>query len=146
MENTIQELQLQSGRYLLVGNKIDSVNEAVHPTRFWSGDNILYISARVGAHMDNLKSSMLHAVLQEGMQTENTIVTNARHYGALAEVNGALQDVLAGWSRMGLAWLASETPERCFRTIWLMPGGKSRMSLVLQGIGAVRASFSRDVF
>ena len=39
---------------------------------------------------------MLDTVLQDSLQTENVVVTNARHYHALTEVHASLQDVLDG--------------------------------------------------
>ena len=95
LQNTAAELQQQSRNYLLVGNKIDLQDEAL-PEQRYSLPGLLFIGAKEGRHMDVLKSSMVAAVLDDSLQTENMIVTNARHYQALAEVNAALQDVLNG--------------------------------------------------
>jgi tRNA modification GTPase len=95
LQNAMRELEQQTGNYLLVGNKMDLYDEAVLQERF-SIPGILFIGAQEGRHMDLLKSRMLDAVLEHGVQTENVIVTNARHYQALAEVANALQDVLNG--------------------------------------------------
>jgi tRNA modification GTPase len=46
--------------------------------------------------MDVLKSRMVDAVLQDNLQTENVVVTNARHYQSLLEVQHALYEVLDG--------------------------------------------------
>ena len=39
---------------------------------------------------------MLDAVLQNAVQTENVVITNARHFQALHRVQNALQDVVDG--------------------------------------------------
>lgn len=96
LQNTIPELQQQTGNYLLVGNKMDSLDETALHARFSVNENILFISAREKLHMDILKSCMVDAVLQDSVQTENIVVTNARHFQSLAEVNTALQEVLDG--------------------------------------------------
>jgi tRNA modification GTPase len=41
---------------------------------------------------------MVNLVLQDNVQTENIIVTNARHYQALQEVNKSLIDIEEGIS------------------------------------------------
>jgi tRNA modification GTPase len=94
---SIAELQQQAPRYLLLGNKIDSVSEPDLQERFSAIPGILFIGARDGAHLDKLKLKMLDTVLHDSnAQTENVIVTNARHYQALTEVTNALQEVLEG--------------------------------------------------
>jgi tRNA modification GTPase len=94
---SIAELQQQAPRYLLLGNKIDSVSDPAIQERLSAIPDILFIGARVGANLDVLKRKMLETVLHDSnAQTENVIVTNARHYQALTEVTNALQDVLEG--------------------------------------------------
>jgi tRNA modification GTPase len=94
---SIAELQQQAPRYLLLGNKIDSVSDPAIQERLSAIPDILFIGARVGANLDVLKRKMLDTVLHDSnAQTENVIVTNARHYQALTEVTNALQDVLEG--------------------------------------------------
>lgn len=95
LQNAIQELQQQASTFLLAGNKIDLLDEATLHQRY--GDTaILFIGAQQGRNMDGLKKRMLEMVLQQTVQTENIVVTNARHYQALTEVQHALQDVLDG--------------------------------------------------
>lgn len=95
LQNTIPELE-RTGKYILVGNKMDSLEETALLARFSINKDLLFISAQKGLYMDVLKSRMLDAVLQDNLLTENVVVTNARHYQALAEVNQALNEVLDG--------------------------------------------------
>jgi tRNA modification GTPase len=46
--------------------------------------------------MEVLKEWMVDIVLQDEVQSENSIVTNARHYHALQQVNSSLQDIMDG--------------------------------------------------
>jgi tRNA modification GTPase len=97
LASSIADLQHQASRYLLLGNKIDAVSEPDLQERFSAIADILFIGARDGAHLDVLKRKMLDTVLRDSnAQTENVIVTNARHYQALTEVTNALQEVLEG--------------------------------------------------
>lgn len=96
LQTVTQELEQQANHFLLVGNKIDLYDEAAMQARFSAIDDVLLIGARENLHMDVLKSKMLHAVLHDTLQTENIVVTNARHYQALQQVQSALQEVLDG--------------------------------------------------
>jgi hypothetical protein len=47
-------------------------------------------------HVELLKERLVDKVLQGQVNTESTIVTNARHYNALMQVSGAIADVRKG--------------------------------------------------
>src|SRR5436190_6825130 len=82
--------------YLLVANKIDETDEKSAREKFSSVDSIIYISAKHNLHTEVLKEKMTNNVLQGSIQLENTIVTNARHYHALKEVDKSLVDIKDG--------------------------------------------------
>ena len=88
------ELQKQDLNYLLVANKIDEVPEV--RKKFSMIEKIIFIAAKQNLHTEVLKERMVDAVLQGKVQAENTIVTNARHYHALKEVEKSLYDIKAG--------------------------------------------------
>ena len=96
LKGKIKELDEQGIRYLLVGNKIDVTDERGAREKFAHVEGVIFIAAKEGMHMEVLTQRMLDVVLQNGVQTENVIVTNARHYHALAEVHKSLLEVLAG--------------------------------------------------
>ena len=56
----------------------------------------VFISAKQGLHTEVLKERMVDVILQGQVQTENTIVTNARHYHALKETDKSLTDIRQG--------------------------------------------------
>ncbi|MGH2553616.1 MAG: tRNA uridine-5-carboxymethylaminomethyl(34) synthesis GTPase MnmE [Chitinophagaceae bacterium] len=102
-EETESELQLlvdrfkkQQTKYLLVANKLDKGNENLLHKRFASQDKIVFISAKQNRHIEVLKERMMDMVMQGNVQTESTIVTNARHYHALKEVSRSLDDIKNG--------------------------------------------------
>lgn len=86
------ELKAEGIRYLLVGNKADLANSG----NLKFGQNILLIAAKTGAGIDTLRQRMVAAVLQDQTLGENVVVTNARHFHALQQVQQSLQDVLSG--------------------------------------------------
>ena len=80
--------------YLLVGNKVDLLADAT--SKFSSIPGILFISAKEHSLVDALKERLVAAVMGGSINTENTIITNVRHYTALQEVYSSLQDVKRG--------------------------------------------------
>ncbi len=90
------ELDRQGLNYLLAANKIDETGEENAREKFGDLSNIVFISAKQHLHTEVLKERMVDTVLEGTVQTDNTIITNARHYHALKEVEKSLADVLAG--------------------------------------------------
>ncbi|MBV7533053.1 tRNA uridine-5-carboxymethylaminomethyl(34) synthesis GTPase MnmE [Chitinophaga sp. sic0106] len=81
--------------FLLVGNKTD-IGEAAIRAKFSEIPGILFISAKKHDHVDDLKSALVEKVMSGDINTEDTIVTNARHHSALQEVLKSLFDVKGG--------------------------------------------------
>jgi tRNA modification GTPase len=96
MEKRKSEMDSQQLNYLLVGNKIDETGEAVAKEKFSFLENIVFISAKEHWHTDVLKERMVDTVLKGDVQAEDTIITNARHYHALKEVEKSLGDIKSG--------------------------------------------------
>ncbi|MDQ0105786.1 tRNA modification GTPase [Chitinophaga terrae (ex Kim and Jung 2007)] len=102
-ETSVEELQQQVDtfksqqvNYLLVGNKIDITGEAALRAKFREFPHILFISAKNHEHISDLKNTLVKKVMSGDLNTENTIITNARHYAALKEVYKSLNDVRQG--------------------------------------------------
>lgn len=94
VEASLLQVQQQNKNFIAVGNKLDKLGEAAAQQKF-SGDGILFISAKANHHIDVLKERLVDKVVQGNVQTESTIVTNARHYAALQEVKKSLDDIKA---------------------------------------------------
>ncbi len=92
----IAEIQAQGINFLLAGNKVDLVNEAIVRHTFSSIANIIFLSAKSGIHLEVLKERMVDMILEDKVRGENIIVTNARHYHSLQEVHKSLTDVEEG--------------------------------------------------
>ncbi len=96
IEKQHAELKEQGINFLLTVNKIDQVDEAVLKNKLSHISGIEFISAKKNYHIDLLKSKMVESVLKGQVQQENTIITNARHYHALKEVETSLADIKKG--------------------------------------------------
>jgi tRNA modification GTPase len=96
LKEVVRDMEKQNINCLFVGNKIDRKTETEVRDKFSRVDNIIFISAKNNLHLEVLKERMMDLVLRDTVSTENVIVTNARHYHALVQVNDALRDVMQG--------------------------------------------------
>lgn len=76
-------------KYLLVGNKIDTYTQKIY-------EDVIYISAKSKENIQQLKHALFNKVVAGEINTEETIITNARHYASLQEVLISLADIKAG--------------------------------------------------
>ncbi|MEQ1796361.1 MAG: tRNA uridine-5-carboxymethylaminomethyl(34) synthesis GTPase MnmE [Lacibacter sp.] len=95
LETALLQVQGQNKNYIAVGNKVDLLGEETAQQKF-SGDTVLFIAAKSNKHVNVLKERLADKVVQGTIHSENTIVTNARHFTALQEVEKSLNDIHAG--------------------------------------------------
>lgn len=102
-EMSIEELleieksfSLQQIKYLPVANKIDIGDEQLFKKKFKYVADVVFVSAIKQQHIEDLKQKMIGAVLEGEVNTESTIVTNARHFHALQQLHSSLLDVNKG--------------------------------------------------
>ncbi len=85
----------KNNNYTLVGNKTDKMGDSAAAEKF-AGEDVLFISAKEHYHINLLKQKLVDKVIQGNLDTENTIITNARHYEALREVQNSLHAIKEG--------------------------------------------------
>lgn len=95
VEAGLLQVQQLNKNFLAVGNKIDQLDEREAQQKF-AGDGILFIAAKSHHYIDVLKERLVDKVIQGTVHTESTIVTNARHYAALQQVQRSLTDITNG--------------------------------------------------
>lgn len=84
-------------KHLLAGNKTDATGlQAAHTAFGHISNDILYISAKNKENIHQLKDALYGLVADGEISHEGTIVTNARHYGALEKVLQSLHDIKSG--------------------------------------------------
>src|SRR6185295_4148040 len=91
----IEELNTLDASLLMVGNKIDLLGDEKASKKF-NGHPAIFLSAKTHAHIEELKRELTNAVVEGSVKTEDTIITNARHYAALQEVEKSLEDTRLG--------------------------------------------------
>jgi tRNA modification GTPase len=95
LEAALLQVQQQNKNFIAVGNKVDVAGE-LHAQQKYTVDDVLFIAAKSNTHIDLLKQRLVEKVVQGNVNTESTIVTNARHYSALQEVEKSLSEIKAG--------------------------------------------------
>lgn len=81
-------------RYLLVGNKADNNNG--HAAVFSNKENIHFIAAKHNTGIAALKNILFNKTVAVAPESEDTIVTNARHYEALQQVAQSVSEIKNG--------------------------------------------------
>lgn len=92
VEAALLQVQATNKNFIAVGNKTDVLSNEIAQQKF-SGDAVLFISAKKNESIDLLKERMVDKVIQGTVNIENTIITNARHYQSLQEVNQSLDEI-----------------------------------------------------
>lgn len=81
--------------FILVGNKTDIAGGENAAEKF-AGNETIFISAKNMQHIEKLKEKLVSKVVHGNINTENTIITNTRHYEALQQVDKSLIDIKHG--------------------------------------------------
>jgi tRNA modification GTPase len=124
------EIAKHQANYLLVGNKIDQPGGSEAKEKFIGADKSVFISAKQNLHTEVLKERMVDAVLQGQVNTESTIVTNARHYHALKEVEKSLTDIKNGLDNKLPGDLLSLDIRRCLHYLGEITGEVSNEDML----------------
>ena len=118
----IAEMHQQELNFLLIGNKVDIIGEEAAKEKFLIIEEIIFISAQENSHVELVKEKMIGIVFQGNLQTENIIVTNARHYEALQEVKRSLVDIEEGMENKLPGDLLSIDIRRCLQYLGEITG------------------------
>jgi len=95
LDSIVNDFKRDKIHYLLVGNKADNMSSDVVAT-FSSFQDVLFISAKQNSNIGALKKALLQVAVAGDINTEATVVTNARHYEALQKLSLSLQEVEQG--------------------------------------------------
>lgn len=81
--------------FIIVANKIDKLED--FPSRFstWNEYEIVYISARKNVNIDLLKE-VLASQINKYAITDNTLLTNVRHYDLFLKIESSIQQIKEG--------------------------------------------------
>lgn len=97
----LRETIAEGKKLLILVNKIDDDQEGKRAeiedsVELQDGESLLFISARTGDGVDDLKVKLGEITGADNSLSENVIVTNIRHYEALSKVSESLERVING--------------------------------------------------
>lgn len=90
------ELEEIAKSWLMVGNKIDSPGQVAFAENKFKLNEGLFISAKEQLNLTALKERLTNKVVSGSVNTENTIVTNARHFQSLQRVSENILNIQEG--------------------------------------------------
>lgn len=118
VEEIIAELKQQNANVIAVGNKADILSITKRP----DFTTQLFISAREATGIEELKKTLFQMADGESINSENVVVTNARHYAALTEILKSLDDIQAGIDKKITGDLLSIDINRCLHFLGEITG------------------------
>jgi tRNA modification GTPase len=80
---------------VLAGNKAEELSPAL-ANKYSLQEAIHFISAKQNTGVAELKTALFNQTVEALPQSEDTIITNARHYEALQQVQQSLADIKNG--------------------------------------------------
>ena len=83
-------------QYLLAGNKADINPSSIYTERFQQINDIHFISAKHNNGIAELKTALFNSTVKSPVSADNTIITNARHFEALQQIQQSLQEIKTG--------------------------------------------------
>ncbi len=121
IEAVAKELTTTGIKHVLVANKIDSITPEKLAV-LEATASIVCIAAKNKLAIDTLKNALVQKAVGGDVQTESTVVTNARHQDALLKLQASLQDVSAGLSAKITGDLLALDIRQCLHYLGLITG------------------------
>lgn len=118
LSEIIIALKKRNPNVIAAANKADLFNKKLHVPFV----NEIFISAKEQTGIGELKNTLFVMAGGAGINNENTIVTNARHYSALQEISKSLWEIKSGLSARIPGDLLSVDINRCLHYIGLISG------------------------
>jgi tRNA modification GTPase len=122
LQEQLAELQSRQIRYIPVANKTDVASPAAVQAFLHAIPDLIFIAARGSTGIESLQLALTQQVMTGSLQTEATIVTNARHYEALQKLSTALQDVQKGLNDQLPGDLLALDIRQCLHYLGLITG------------------------
>jgi len=89
-------LEGKNKQLIVIANKIDKGSEKDIKTKFSAIEDVVFVSAKNKANINEIVSYLYRFVESGKTQTNDAVVSNVRHYNALSEANQFLLKVLEG--------------------------------------------------
>lgn len=117
----VENFNKENISYLLVGNKAEGDIQQIK-NKFAAFPDAIFISAKDHIQIDTLKSALVKASIHGDLQSESTIVTNARHFEALEKLANALAEVQKGLTELVTGDLLALDIRQCLHYLGTITG------------------------
>ena len=118
----VREIKKQNNNVIVVANKIDCSDGKLLQHFKKRMQEIIFISAKVDTGIGLLKEKLFNIVIGNSKLSENIVLTNARHYAALKEVQASISDIKKGVKNKISGDLLSSDIRRCLHYIGEITG------------------------
>jgi tRNA modification GTPase len=118
----INDIKKQNNNVIAVANKIDSSDEKLLQHCKETFEETIFISAKMNSGIELLKEKLFNIVAGNSKLSENLVLTNARHYSALKEVQASLDDIKKGIENNISVDLLSPDIRRCLHYLGEITG------------------------
>jgi tRNA modification GTPase len=95
LSEIIAAIKTENPNVIIVANKTDLARKSA-VSAHTENANQIFISAKENIGIEQLKDALFAMAVGSGLNTENVIITNARHYAALAEISKSLREINLG--------------------------------------------------
>lgn len=108
----ISSIKKENQKIIIVANKTDVAGKKIKTEPDFI-DPEIFISAKENTGIDVLKDALFKMAVGTGLNYENVVVTNARHYAALREISKSLEEIRGGLEKNISGDLLSSDIRRC---------------------------------
>jgi tRNA modification GTPase len=95
LSGIVAAIKMENPNVMIVANKTDLAERSALSAHN-ENTNQIFISAKENIGIEQLKDVLFTMAVGSGLNTENVVVTNARHYAALTEISKSLQQINVG--------------------------------------------------
>ena len=90
----ISAIKVENPNIITVANKTDVAQNKIQENNCAAQE--LFISAKENLGIEKLKDTLFEMAVGNDLNTENVVITNSRHYSALAEISKSLEEIKSG--------------------------------------------------
>jgi tRNA modification GTPase len=95
LSEIIVSIKMENPNVIIAANKTDLARKSIVSAHN-ENSNQIFISAKENMGIEQLKDALFSMAVGSGLNTENVVITNARHYAALAEISKSLHEIKLG--------------------------------------------------
>jgi tRNA modification GTPase len=127
---SLHEISKQNSNVIPVANKTDCAHEKLLQHQKETLPQSIFISAKMNKGIELLKEKLFATTAGSASLSENIIITNARHYSALKEVENSLVEIKKGIEQNISGDLLSSDIRRCLHYLGEITGEISNEDLL----------------